>query len=1135
MTPERFARLRDLFGEALDVPAPDRERFVRARAGGDLELASEVLRMLEREEAEGDEPGDGFAVGQIAGALVDSIAAAHGAEVAGDGVELSVLGLVLADRYRIEELIGSGGMSRVFRSVDLRTGATVAVKLLHAGHIAPVSVDRLIREAKVVEHLKHPNIVAALDFAIDPELGAYFVMELLSGRSLREELDARGRLALDEALAILRQTVVAIEAAHSVRIIHRDLKPENIFLVDAGDGRPPTVKVLDFGIAKILDGGGGTGSPATGDRLTATGTVIGTPRYMSPEQCRGEALDTRSDVYSLGCVLYEILTGRPPFDDPDVLSVLFKQANEAAAPPTDLAPDLPRAIDAAIWRALAKERSARYARASEMLRAVEAASAGVRISARSGRGAPHNLPAAATSFIGRECACAEVTRLIAEQQLLTLVGPGGCGKTRMALEVASRSLHLTPDGIWFVTLAPVSEPDLVLPTVAATVGVGDSKGRPLDEALVERLRGAEVLLLLDNCEHVLAEAARIVAGLLAQCPELRILATSRAPLGVAGEHVWAVPAMGLPDAAASVEETMSSEAVRLFAERATAASPRFVLSAENVGAVVEVCRQLDGIPLAIELAAARARILAPEEIATRLQDRFRLLTGGSEDADPRQRTLRAAMDWSYGLLTGAERTLCNRLSVFAGGWRIGEAERVCAGDGVDELEVLDLMTSLVDKSLVRIDGASAGARFSMLETVRAYARLQLERAGETAQAREQHLEAFLALAEEAAPELIGPEQIRWLARLDAEVDNVRVALDWAEATPTRAGSHARLVSAVGEFWRVRGYLTEGSERAERAIAVVEPAETAEYARLLYWSGFLAGRIGDYDRAWARLDAALAIRRRLGDLSAVAETLNQLGFVLQWRGDYDRAERIHTEALEAARASGDVRQEAIALNNFFIIAVNSQREGNPTHFLEAAAARFEQCGDRIQLTRVISNLGAAAGFAGDHDRALELYAATLALAEETGDRWSAATAILNTGETLYRAGQYDRALARMRESIDAYELAGERRSIGSALESIAAAFAASGDAERAFVMLGLSEAIREQLRAPRTAREHDEVMERLAGARALLGDDRSREATARGRALLGRGAPAANRAGGAARGRSSTRIPDLVDAVIYGID
>lgn len=441
---------------------------------------------------------------------------------------------------------------------------------------------------------------------------------------------------------------------------------------------------------------------------------------------------------------------------------------------------------------------------------------------------PNNLPQQVTSFIGREKEIEAVETLLDKTRLLTLTGSGGCGKTRMALQVAADVLENYPDGVWLVELASLADPALVPQTIAQALSITEEPGKPLAQTLPQALKTRRLLIVLDNCEHVLDACARLVDTLIRACPTLKVLASSREGLGIAGETVYRIPSLSLPDLKHTATPSSLSmyEAVRLFVDRAVAALPAFVVTNQNAPALASLCHRLDGIPLAIELAAARARSLSVEEINNKLDNRFRLLTGGSRTALPRQQTLRALIDWSYDLLNGQERTLLCRLSVFAGGWTLAAAEQIGAGSsatakGIEDWEALDLLTSLADKSLVLVQTQGEATRYHLLETVRQYARDRLTESGESLTVRARHSDCFLTLAEEVRSKLRGSEQGQWLDVLEEEHDNLRQALTWygedlEDAEAEEKG--LRLGVALQRFWGVRGHLSEGRERLGALLA-----------------------------------------------------------------------------------------------------------------------------------------------------------------------------------------------------------------------------------------------------------------------------------------------------------------------------
>jgi predicted ATPase/DNA-binding XRE family transcriptional regulator len=614
-----------------------------------------------------------------------------------------------------------------------------------------------------------------------------------------------------------------------------------------------------------------------------------------------------------------------------------------------------------------------------------------------------NLPLTLTSFIGRAAELAEVRRLLGTTRLLTLTGAGGVGKTRLALAAAQTVRADYPDGVWLVELAALTDPALVTPAVAAALGVREQPDRPLLTTLTAALAARRLLLALDNCEHLLAACAPLVDALLRAGPGLRVLATSREALGVPGEVAWRVPSLALPEplAAAGGADTAAlprAEAVRLFVERARAARPDFALTHGNAAAVAEVCRRLDGIPLAIELAAARVSLLTVEQIAARLDDRFRLLTGGGRTAPSRQQTLRATSDWSHDLLTEPERALFRRLAVFAGGWTLEVAETVCSmqqavGSGSSALpsqlptayrllpagDVLDLLGRLVDKSLVLVDQQGGEVRYRLHETMRQYAAERLQEAGELATARRRHAAWSLALAERAEPELEGADQLAWFARLDAEHDNLRAALAWSLEENPQAG--LRLAGGLWPFWRVRAHFTEG-ERWLDSLLARAPEPTAPRAKALLGAALLSeqARTG---ATRARLEEALPLCRALGDRRLLALALRELGFLLSEYGPNARGQALLEEGLALARADGDERGLGASL---FMLAGAAARDGDHARARalgEASLPVLRRVGDRWMLSRALSFLGIVALRAGDCARARAFWEEALPLAQEAG--------------------------------------------------------------------------------------------------------------------------------------------------------
>jgi predicted ATPase/class 3 adenylate cyclase len=609
---------------------------------------------------------------------------------------------------------------------------------------------------------------------------------------------------------------------------------------------------------------------------------------------------------------------------------------------------------------------------------------------------PNNLPAQLTSFIGRETELADLRTLLASNRLLTLTGPGGTGKTRLALQLASEVLDTFAAGAWLIELASVFDPDLVPQTVVATLGVHEQPGRTILDALSDYLRTKSMLLILDNCEHIIGSCARLADVLLRAAPGLRILATSRESLGITGETAFRVPPLTVPDPRerADLDRLAENACVRLFVDRALAADPRFQLTETNAAAVSEICLRLDGIPLAIELAAARIKVIPPEQIATRLDDRFRLLTGGSRAALERHQTLAALIDWSHDLLSEPERVLLRRLSVFAGGWSLDAAQAVC--NGVLAEGTLETIARLADKSMVVVERPleTAEGRYRLLETIRQYARDKLLASAESEQVRDRHLEYFLHFAEAIEPKLRGAEQLVWLSRVETEHDNLRTALAWSLESG-KSGSALRLAGALSYFWELRGYLAEGQKWLQEALSSSEseqgetlvigvsrepslPARAdtnkAARAKVLYASGrFHFGMHVEPAVSRAMVEEALQSWRKLGDKWWMAVSLEHVGFMLRWEGDAETSVARLEEGVSLAREVQDRWPLALCLMRLGGSFVGTDVAAS-LRLYEEAEAVARTVGDRNILSQVLvahagarfisGNLSAAAPMAAE---------------------------------------------------------------------------------------------------------------------------------------------------------------------------
>ena len=715
-----------------------------------------------------------------------------------------------------------------------------------------------------------------------------------------------------------------------------------------------------------------------------------------------------------------------------------------------------------------------------------------------------NLPRQLTSFVGHEQELIDLPRRLGTTAPLTLTGAGGVGKTRLALRVAETVVLDHPDGVWLVELAPLRDAGLIPQLIADVVGAREQPGRALRDTLVATLRHRRLLLVLDNCEHLVEACAELVEHLLRACPGLRVLATSREPLRVAGEVLWRVPSLSVPTRLddQSADALARSEAGRLFVERARASAPGFALTDRTARLVADVCWRLDGIPLAIELAAARVHLLSVDQLAARLDDRFRLLVGGSRTAPPRQQTLRATVAWSYELLDARARRLFEHLAVFAGGWTLEAAEAVCGDDHLEAGDVLDLLGQLVDRSLVQAEATDGGAvRYRLHETLREYGWACLATSGAADTARRRHRAFYLALAERAEPELTGAEPAVWLRRLDLEHDNVRAALRWTIASG-EAQLGLRLGAAVWRFWFVRGHEQEGRRWLEELVALAERGGgtvPATRAAVLSGAAALARDQGDYDQAAALSQASLALYREQGDPQGSAWALHHLGCTARDRGEYVRAATLLGESLALFRACADRRGTAWALHNLARVARDQGDADRAAALADESLALFRARGDTRGIAFVLYHLGCIARDQGDLHRAVALSRESQALCRDLGDNGGSAWALTSLGRIAADQGDDRRATALLRESLELARERGDRRELVAGVEGLAAV-ASAQQPERAARLFGAAQALREALCVPRPPADRAWYDQRVAAAQARLGERAFAVAWVAGRAM-----------------------------------
>ncbi|MEP6774169.1 MAG: tetratricopeptide repeat protein [Chloroflexota bacterium] len=730
---------------------------------------------------------------------------------------------------------------------------------------------------------------------------------------------------------------------------------------------------------------------------------------------------------------------------------------------------------------------------------------------------PSNLPHQVTSFIGREHQMAEVRRLLGDTRLLTLTGTGGSGKTRLASEVASCLMQegSYPDGVWFVDLSSLSDPAFVPQDIASALGVREQPGRSLMATLLDHLKPQRTLLVLDNCEHLIAASKALAGTLLRYCPHLTLLATSRQTLAVGGEVAWRVPSLSLPDPdqaqALSPASLSQYEALQLFVERARFRRPNLEISPQDVQRIAQICYQLNGIPLAIELAAARVSVLSVEGIATRLDLALRLLTGGDATAPPRQQTLKALLDWSYDLLSEREQKLLSALSVFAGGCDLDAATSVWDPDA-DEFEVIELLSQLVDKSLVIMEEKSGEVRYRLLETIRQYTADKLIVRHEVADVRNRYLDWYLNLAERADQGIESAQQIEWLDRIEKEHDNLRAAISWAldsgcggDGVAGGPGGKAEkgvgLAAALWQFWDRRGYWSEGRERLAAALELVGGSVTPVRAKVLSGAGSLARNQGDYEQALTFYETALQVYEQLGDKRGLAGAYAGLGLIANDHRDVARVSEFYEKSLVLYRELGDQTNVAKLLNNWGHTLLGHGDYVRARYLFEEGLAVSLQLGNKRFITSLLLNQGEVARLQSDYESAKSLYERALVLAHEAGDKWLIGNISYNLGHVAQHHEQHEQAAALFREGLALMKELGHKRDITVGLAGLAGAIAqAQQQPHNAALLFGAVDAALEAIGTGLDAVDQAEFESSLATVRAQLDPQAFAQAWAEGHTL-----------------------------------
>ncbi len=970
MRRDHWEKIELLVEQALDMPPEKRAKFLKKKCGADDNLREEIESLLKYSETVDPfikDIEDNVVSPSIAGLMEEKFRQARDDLPGMEGRKIA--------HYQIIGELGRGGMGVVYKARDTKLDRLAALKFLSAKALQQVKLkNKLIREARAAAALNHPN--TATVYEINESDGQIFIaMEYIDGVTLRKMIE-NAAIGINQVLQYSISIGDALAEAHDKGVIHLDIKPENI-MVDV-KGR---IKVMDFGLAQFRD-----------SRMLQTETGgAGTPEYMSPEQIRGNNTSRKSDLWSLGVVMYEMLAGVRPFEGKSETSLLRSILEDDPPPVQKHQMQIPNELNSIVGKLLQKQPEDRYENTDiflddclHVLKKLHAEQEELANTLRIFR-----VPKPLTIFVGRKRELQALDQLLKTSRLLTLTGVAGSGKTRLAIELAHQTRQWHDGAIFFIDLSAIRDPEMVIPSISRALDLKETASKSVAEVLKEHLHTKNWILILDNFEQV-SEAAPAIADILINAPDCKFVVTSRQPLHIQGESEFAVPPLSLPKEYAGENKISLDdyESTTLFIQRAKQVNPVINVTPEIRYQIAEICIYLDGLPLAIELAAVHIKTLSPGELLQRLNDRFEILTAGTGDLPARQRSLRTAIEWSYDLLTGQEQMLFKRLAVFTGGFTMQAAGAVCNPGRENQADIVDGIFSLLNKNLIYKSSTSDNShRFGILESIKEFAAECLSQSGEYVPMRDAHRHYFVDFCEQILPQFTGPDQSELIKKLDKDYENLIKALEWKSDIQIEVRNNLIICNVLWRYWLRKCIFSEGRKRLHEHIRKTDTEQHKELAaEAMLGAGTLAHNNGDYEEAFHFISRCLQLYRKAGKKPGIAKALTNLGWVEFRRSNYTDTRALSEEAFELQKQLGNKSGVAFALNN----------------------------------------LGWVAHHQGDFVKAQQYHEKSLMLRREEEDMRNIAFSLTNTAWAMQKLGIYEKAEAHFEEALSLFEKVDDRQ-------------------------------------------------------------------------------------------------------------